>query len=124
VTAGLILVLLLAAAAAVYLVRPLLQRDALDPEEVGRASTDALRDLHSRQQMLLASLKDLEDDLATDKLDQEDYESLKQQLSAQAIEVMQQIDGLEAEQDRELKAEQEASQPLRYPGLDRGNADP
>jgi hypothetical protein len=119
--AAVILIILISVAAAVYMIRPLLARDATEAEERQRDSVDSLRELHARQQMLLASLKDLDDDRATDKLDDGDYESLKAKLSAQAIEVMRQIDELEAEHRKEIEAEEAANRPLQYPAPDTGD---
>lgn len=123
-TAGILLVLLVGLAAAVYVAAPLLRSDALDPEERPEAAIGELRELHERQQMLLASLKDLEDDRATDKLDEQDYERLKAELSGQAIEVMQRIDTQEEAHDATLAQEREASRPLQYPGKDRADGVP
>ena len=123
-TAGMLLTLLIAVAAAVFVVLPLLRRDALESEERPEASIGKLRESHERQQMLLASLKDLEDDRATDKLDEQDYEQLKSELSGQAIEVMQRIDALEQEHDEALAQEREASRPLQYPSKGRADGGP
>ncbi len=120
-TTGLLLVLLVFVAAAAYLAAPLLRRDALEPEELRRPAVDALRELNARQQMLLASLKDLEDDRQTDKIGDEDYAALKERLSLQAIEIMQKIDLLEAERLKEIEAAEAAARPLQYPGPDRGD---
>ena len=79
------------------------------------ASLDNLneaRELQSRQDMLLASIKDLEDDRATDKIGEDDYRRLHERLSAEAIEVLQRLDVLERERD---EAERAASRPLRHP---------
>jgi hypothetical protein len=118
-TAAVLMTLVLVAAGAAFVIAPLLRRDALEPEERGRPGVDELRELHARQQMLLASLKDLEDDRATDKIGDDDYERLKTNLSNQAIEVMQRIDAAEAEHDRQVEREAQASRPLQYPGKGR-----
>jgi len=123
-TTGILIVLLVGLAAAVYVAAPLLRHDALEAEERPEAAIGELRELHERQQMLLASLKDLEDDRATDKLDEQDYERLKAELSGQAIEAMQGIDALEAEHDATLVQEKEASRPLQYPGKGRADGVP
>lgn len=115
-TTGVILALLALVGTAVYVIAPLLRSDALVPEESSGASVDELRDLHARQQMLLASLKDLEDDRSTDKVGDEDYESLKSRLSTQAIEIMQRIDRVEGERQEGLERDRVAALPLKYPG--------
>jgi hypothetical protein len=71
--------------------------------------------------MLLASLKDLEDDRETDKIGDEDYERLKSRLSAQTIEVMQRLDRVERQREKALAEEREASRPLPYPGRRRSD---
>jgi hypothetical protein len=114
-TAGFLLVVLVTAFSLWYVLSPMLRRDALEMDGRPRGSLDELRELHARQQMLLASLKDLEDDRATDKIGDEDYEQLKSKLTAQAIEVMQQLDVAEKDRDERLEQAREASRPLQYP---------
>ena len=121
---GTVLVLLLAAAALAFVAAPLLRRGRADPNEVDSASLGALRELHARQQMLLTALKDLEDDRATDKIGDSDYEQLKQRLSKEAIEVMRRVDAAEHEREQALEREREASRPLRYPGARRSDPAP
>ena len=118
------LILLLAAAALVFIMAPLLRRARPDASEEHEASLALLRELHARQQMVLGSLKDLEDDRATDKLGDSDYEELKQRLSTEAIEVMRQLDVAEHEREQALDQEREASRPLRYPGARRSGLEP
>ena len=113
---GTVLVLLLAAAALVFVMAPLLRRDQANANERDEAALSSLRELHARQQMLLTALKDLEDDRATDKIGDSDYEQLKQRLSTEAIEVMRRLDAAEHEREQALEREREASGPLRYPG--------
>jgi hypothetical protein len=123
-TLGILLAALLAVAALGYVLAPLLQRDALESDERSEASLGELRALHARQQMLLASLKDLEDDRQTDKIGAEDYERLKSRLSTQTIEVMQRIDVVEHEREQILERERKASRPLAYPGKRRSDEAP
>jgi len=121
---GTVLILLLAAAALAFVLAPLLRRERSDANASDEAALDSLRELHARQQMLLASLRDLEDDRATDKIGDSDYEELKQRLSAEAIEVMRQLDAAEQERQTALEREREASRPLRYPGTRRTDRSP
>lgn len=123
-TLGIVLAVLLAVVALGYVFAPLLQRDALESNERSEASLDELRTLHARQQMLLASLKDLEDDRQTDKIGTEDYERLKSRLSTQTIEVMRRIDVVEKEREQSLERERKASRPLPYPGRQRPDGSP
>ena len=76
---------------------PLIARDAGEREKV-RSATGEKADLLSRKEMLLASLKDLEDDRETDKISEHDYMQLKNKLSAQAIEIMKKLDDERAHQ--------------------------
>jgi len=115
-TLGTILVLILAAGALIYVLAPLMCPDALDRDGARGSHLGELRELHARQQMLLASLKDLEDDRDTDKIGDEDYAGLKSRLSAQTIEVMQRMDVLEADRAKGLEREDRAARPLQYPG--------
>ena len=115
-TVGLVLTLLLALLAAAWVVAPLLRPGAAEPELGSSGSLDGLRELHARHQALLASLRDLEDDRETDKLDDEDYATLKSRLTAEAIEVMRRLDVAEGEQAERSERERRASLPLQYPG--------
>ena len=82
-----VVILLVAAAVLVFVAAPLLRVDAAQAEEQSRRIGEA-SELQSRHDMLLAALKDLEDDRATGKLDDADYESLKTRLTAEAVEVL------------------------------------
>jgi len=119
-----VLLLLLAAAALVFILTPLLGRARRSANEHDEASLASLRELHARQQMLLAALKDLEDDRDTDKIGDSDYEQMKQRLSTEAIEVMRELDTAEQEREQALEREREASRPLRYPGTRRSDPSP
>ena len=94
-SAGVVAVFVLAAAALAFVVAPLLRADAIVAER-RRDNFGEERDLLARHTMLLASLRDLEEDRSTDKLDQVDYDRLKHQLSGEAIEIMKRLDGLRA----------------------------
>jgi len=105
--------LLLGVAAAVWVAVPLLRKDtdrghAPDSEELGRA-----RELQSEHEMLLASLRDLEDDRESDKIDTPDYEELRVRLSARAMEVMKALDEIHLRRTEE--AERAMPRPIRHP---------
>jgi len=87
--------LALAAAVLWYVASPLLREDAAESERIVSANSEAV-ELQSRHAMLLAALADLEEDRATGKLDDSDYEQLEADLSRSAIDVMRKIDELEA----------------------------
>ena len=113
--AGTVVALVLIAAASVWIARPLFGRRAADLEErsitLGRA-----RELQSRREQLVASLKDLEDDRATAKVDEADYADLRARLEGEAIEVLRELDAVAAERSDEIEADRRAHEPLLYPG--------
>jgi cell division protein FtsB len=93
-TAGVVLSLLVAAAVIAFVAAPLLRSDAARAERVA-AALDEAAELRSRREMLLASLKDLEDDRATDKIDEKDFAELNARLTGKAVELMKRLDELE-----------------------------
>ena len=93
-----VVILLVAAAVLVFVAAPLLRVDAAQAEEQSRRIGEA-SELQSRHDMLLAALKDLEEDRATGKLDDADYESLKTRLTAEAVEVLKQLDAAQQRLD-------------------------
>ena len=101
---------LVGAAALAFVLFPLFRKDAAEAERLAAAASEA-QELQSRKDMLLAALKDLEDDRATGKVDDDDYEELKGKLTQQALQVMKRIDDLE-EARRRRAAE---GSPLRKP---------
>ena len=94
-----LVLLILGAVVLVFVAAPLLRSDAARTARASRAISE-VADLQSRNDMLLASLKDLEDDRATDKLTDEDYESLRARLTAQAVEVLKQLDAAKAREEQ------------------------
>jgi hypothetical protein len=76
-----------------FVAAPLLRSDAAESERLVSAESAAV-ELHSRHTMLLVSLSDLEEDRATGKLDDEDYEELHELLTVQAVDVLKKIDAL------------------------------
>lgn len=92
-SAGIFLALILAAAA-FYIVTPMLRESDETPHREAKL-LDRARDAHARHAMLLASLKDLEDDLATDKISEEDHALLESRLKQQAIATLREIDEIE-----------------------------
>ena len=113
-TLGFVLVGIVAVLSIGWIALPLIDRDATAPEDHQRVNVSKLRELHARQQMLLASLRDLEDDRATDKLDDADYAKLKSRLSNETIDVMKQLDGAETERREEVERIESAQRPLQY----------
>ncbi len=93
---GLVIALALGGAAIAWVVAPLFRKDAAEAENVARRLGESA-DLASRREMTLAALKDLEDDRATGKIGESDYEQLHAKLTARAVEIMKRLDELEAE---------------------------
>lgn len=119
--AGVVILAVVALGALLFVLAPLLQPSASRSTRRD-AAVGRLRELHARQQMLFASLKDLEDDRATDKLSDEDYEQLKARISGEAVGVMRELDAAEAQREADLEQRRKAAEPLRHPGA--GSTDP
>jgi hypothetical protein len=116
--AGTFLALLLGCAAVAYVVMPLIRNESSAAAGNHQALSKE-RELQSRQQMLFAALKDLDDDRSTDKIDEADFEHLKNRLSQQAIDVMQQLDVMEGEREEADEKARKAAAPLPYPSRKR-----
>ena len=98
---AIVIVLLLAAAAIVYLVRPILRAPGSQATHLDGALSEA-RELQSQRDMVVAALRDLEEDRATDKIDEADYDEIKNRLTVKAVELMKRLDASATE--RELAA--------------------
>jgi hypothetical protein len=88
-----LVLIVLALAVLWFVAAPLLRSDAAESERLVSAESAAV-ELQSRHTMLLASLADLEEDRATGKLDDADYEELHESLTVQAVDVLKKIDTL------------------------------
>ena len=92
---GIGLAVLIACAAVAWIAAPLVAPGGREAERTAeRAGVEW--ELRSRKEMLLAAIRDLEDDKATDKIDESDYAGLHATLTAQAVEVMRELDEIEA----------------------------
>lgn len=106
-----LVVVLVALAGAAFVAAPLFRREPAatdEPHELGRA-----RELQSRHDMLVASLRDLEEDHRTDKIDEADYAALYARLATEAVDVMRRLDQLAAERQAAIEREHPV---LPYPG--------
>jgi len=101
VTLGAALAALLGLVALGFVVAPLLRGEGAPAAREAEAASE-VRDLLSQREMLLASLRDLEDDHATTKISDEDYASLKQRLTRQAVEVLKRLDDANSAAEKEL----------------------
>src|SRR5262245_1954558 len=86
------LIVLLALAAAAYVLAPLFRSDAADAERAARALS-AEEDLHARYGMAVAALRDLEEDRATGKIGDADYAAQEAGLAATGRGLMDGVDG-------------------------------
>lgn len=109
-TLGLWISVLLAAGLVVFIAAPLFRREG-PTSAAAEADLSSARELQSQQEMLLSSLKDLEDDRATDKIGEEDYAELHARLSAEAIDVMRRLD-----EDEARRVAEAAPNTVRHPG--------
>jgi hypothetical protein len=112
VSAGALVALLLGLGAVAFVLWPLL-RGGAHAEVESAVGLGAARELQSRRDMLLAALKDLEDDRATDKIDEADYAELHAKLSDEAVRVLKSLDDLERE--REEAARRPLARTLKHP---------
>lgn len=94
-TLGTVLALVLAAAVAAFVLAPLFRSDASQKERHATRQSDE-QDLVSEREMALGALRDLEDDRATGKLDEPDYQAAKSELTARAVGLLKRLDEVEA----------------------------
>jgi hypothetical protein len=81
------------AAVVVFVTRPLM-RAAESPVRSGSAAADTeLADLEAAREAKYREIRDAELDHRTGKLSQEDYEALDRSLRAEAVEILQALDG-------------------------------
>lgn len=92
-------VLLLALAAAAYVVRPLAGGPVPEPAELPAEVAGA----EERKRIALEAIVDLEDDHSTGKLSDHDLEDLRLRYEAEAIAAIKEADGVRGED--ELEAE-------------------
>jgi hypothetical protein len=84
-------VVALACAAAAFVLAPLFRADAAQSERVASKLSEE-QDLNSQREMALAALRDLEEDRATGKIGDADYDDLKARLSNRAVAVLKRLD--------------------------------
>jgi len=108
-TAGIIFISLVAVGSVAFVVAPLLRKDAADAERLAAAASEEV-EMASQHDMILASLKDLEEDRSTGKITDEDYQGLYAKLTGEAVEVMKRLD--EFERDHKRAAERKT---IRHP---------
>ena len=88
-----IILLMVIAAAAVFMLAPLVQKDS--PEQRLDATGRAVADAVSRRDATYEALSDLDEDRAAGKLSDEDYERLKRSYQEDAVKALQDLDRLE-----------------------------
>lgn len=117
-TAGIIFAALFGAAVLAFLAAPLLRKDAAEAERVATLASEEM-ELQSQHDMVLAALKDLEDDRATEKIGEEDHRQLHDRLASQAVEIMKRLDQLNENHERKVAAENKKRKPIQHPGARR-----
>lgn len=107
----LIFLLLGAAVVGFYILQPLFRggqrEESFDAERLAAART-----LESRQTMLVTALRDLDEDLAGDKIDQQDYDNLYARLTREALEAINELDDLKAQHE---EAYRKKTRTIPYP---------
>lgn len=98
-----LVVFLLAAAMAAFVLAPLFRPDAAEAERVARAASDE-QELESQREMAVQALRDLEDDRSTGKIGDQDYADLKGRLSARAVEILRRLDAVRGASATETRA--------------------
>lgn len=63
-----------------------------------RREDDEMTEVEARRRVTLLALRDVEYDFHTGKLDAEDYEAMKRQLSAEALEALKEAERVDAEE--------------------------
>jgi cytochrome c-type biogenesis protein CcmI len=92
-TAGAIVAILLGLAAVTFVLAPLFRKDAAEAERVASAFSEA-EELQSQREMALTALRDLEEDRATGKIGDRDYDELKAKLQTRAVEILKRLDAI------------------------------
>ncbi len=94
-TGGILVMGLIVLASVAFIVAPLLRKDALEAERVAVALSEEM-ELQSEHDMVVASLRDLDEDRTAGKLDDDDYDQIREELTARAVKIMRRLDDLEA----------------------------
>lgn len=97
------IVVLIVAALAYYVARPILNGAHRDPPEVGDRATDA----HERKRAALTAIVDIESELAVGKLTREDFESLRGRYETEAVAALRDLDALHSAPESDDALERE-----------------
>ena len=90
-----VVAMVIALGTVIYLGYPILRRDrSYAPDQVGGFAVT--QELRAEKDTLLRAIKDLEFDLASGKLSPDDYGTLRGRYEARAMDVLQELDTLEA----------------------------
>ena len=71
-------------------------------------SGEKYKHLQVRKEEVLLSIKDLEFDLKTDKISQEDYQGLRNKLEIEAVSILERLEELEKEKKKGKKSSKPA----------------
>ena len=88
-----------------FILRPLWQPSSIQMADPALTHHLPLAELIHRRDAVYTAIKDLELDLAGDKVSQEDYTRLRAKLTNQAATILKQIDQLSRTTDQELEVE-------------------
>lgn len=88
-----------------WILRPLLGRQEGFQLDAASTTQQTLEELVHRRDATYAAIKDLELDLAVDKVSEADYQQLRARLTAQAAEILKQIDRYSQVVDDSLESE-------------------
>lgn len=91
-----------------WVLRPLWQTDELSSLPGLTANREPLAELYHRRDAVYAAIKDLEFDLAANKVSQKDYKQFRTQLTTQAAEILKRVDHVSQASDDTLEAEVDA----------------
>jgi len=98
-TAGIALIFLAAACVAAFVLAPLFRTQRASGEAASSALSEE-QELTSQREMALSALRDVEDDRATGKIDERDYEEIKARLTTRAVAILKRLDEISAPRSR------------------------
>lgn len=89
--------ILLAAATSLFIAQPILQARSQRGRLHSNSSDHRLQELEEQKASVYSAIKDIEFDYRMGKLSKEDFEALRQQYKAEAVELLKKIDRIRSE---------------------------
>ncbi len=99
--AGVIVALLILSGATLWVAWPLFRPESAREMEEPSPLMACARELESRREMLLSTLRDLDEDREANKLDPQDHAEIRGRLAVEAADVLRRIDENRAALDSE-----------------------